>query len=282
MTTTATKVQSASSTAVKQKGSGVFVRPVEHRSKRTTERGVRGGAESFFADAKPIFTAVRRSGAVLSKVKIQLIFWGSDWRKEKPPVADVEGKVRTLLASSYMDALKKNYSDIESGTLSPSITFDKISLADPPRHFRKDNIENLIKSLINGAALASSNDSQMLYCVLMPRHTSSIEGDFFGEHSFVEVGGKRVHYAWLLNDDDGKLDFITKVFSHELIESVSDPDGDGVVIVPDICHEGSWCEISDVCAGIDGVVGDIVVQSYWSQKDKMCVIPGGVIAPKDL
>jgi hypothetical protein len=77
----------------------------------------------------------------------------------------------------------------------------------------------------------------------------------------------------------GSLDFVTAIFSHELVEACTDPEGDAFQIAP--ANPNNWNEIGDRCEGdflhkllaFTGVIDGIRVQPYWSQRDQDCVIP---------
>ena len=86
----------------------------------------------------------------------------------------------------------------------------------------------------------------------------------------------RSHMAWVLN---GSSAFMSSVFSHELVEALTDPEGNGVQVNPS--NPNNWNEIGDVCA-TTGSVNGVTVQSYWSEKDKSCVIPADIPVRKQI
>ncbi|MGZ3630400.1 MAG: hypothetical protein ACXWPS_04365 [Ktedonobacteraceae bacterium] len=65
---------------------------------------------------------------------------------------------------------------------------------------------------------------------------------------------------------------MTTIFSRELVESCTDPDGSGIQVTP--LDPKSWHEIGDVCQGNSDMLNGVRVQAYWSQTDGNCVIPG--------
>jgi hypothetical protein len=77
-----------------------------------------------------------------------------------------------------------------------------------------------------------------------------------------------------MHDIDGVF-HPTQIFSHELVESCTDPEGDGILGNPGTCSfdDDSWCEIGDVCEGIFETVNGVSVQAYWSEEARKCVIP---------
>jgi hypothetical protein len=81
----------------------------------------------------------------------------------------------------------------------------------------------------------------------------------------------RSHMAWVAF---GNRAFISSVFSHELVEALSDPEGNGIQVNP--TNANNWNEVGDVCQST-GLVNGVTVQSYWSQTDKACVIPVNLV-----
>jgi hypothetical protein len=106
-----------------------------------------------------------------------------------------------------------------------------------------------------------------------PGVTSNTSPNFVGEHSFFSFNNTNVHYAWVTNDGAlNNFNSVPRIFSHELVEACSDPEGTAIQISP--ANPTSWNEIGDACnstAFLDGVL----VQSYWSQIDRACIIPTG-------
>jgi hypothetical protein len=97
----------------------------------------------------------------------------------------------------------------------------------------------------------------------MPPGVKSADTSFIGEHSCASNDNSaKMHFAWLTNN--GHIDFITQIFSHELVESCTDPEGDGFLGNPGTCSfdDDSWCEIGDVCEGIFETVNGVSVQAY--------------------
>jgi len=78
--------------------------------------------------------------------------------------------------------------------------------------------------------------------------------------------------------NNGTLDSVTTIFSHELVEACTNPKGDGFQLnAPGHCvaNPFNWCEIGDICEGNTDVVNGVVVQAYWSTSNGVCVVPGG-------
>src|SRR6266487_120479 len=73
------------------------------------------------------------------------------------------------------------------------------------------------------------------------------------------------------------------IFSHELAEACTDPEGSAILGTTGTCSRDGWCEIGDVCEGVNTIINGVTVQKYWSQRDRACIVqsawesPGGVL-----
>ncbi len=221
--------------------------------------------------------AVDGGGPVLDHVNVHLLFWGRAWSSGADPSAEaVAGAVQRLLAGPYLSGLRQ-YRGIGSGALhgTTMVTGD-----DPPGRFTDHDVAHMVCREIHARRAPEPDEvSQVLYCVVMPPGVGFEHPDTIGEHSWFTFAGfdlpfdvdlDRAHHAWVTND--GTLDGITRIFSHELVESCTDPEGSAWQL-PGACQQDGWCEIGDIC-GDTGVVDGVVVQSYWSQADGACIMPG--------
>jgi hypothetical protein len=133
-------------------------------------------------------------------------------------------------------------------------------------------VANFIDARIRDGTLpALDSFNQNLYCVVMPQGVASTNANFIGEHTYYTDGsGNRVHFAWITNN--GRLNSITTIFSHELAESSTDPEGSAILGVSGTCSQSGWCEIGDVCSST-GVRDGVTLQSFWSDQAGACVVP---------
>jgi hypothetical protein len=227
-------------------------------------------------------------GPVIPVVKVYLIFWGTAWLATPRPVpysADIINAVSSILNGPYLSKVDQydvrlHYghpsqrgrlagTTIVSSAVGPSTSQ---SPADPPNPFQDSAVAGLVTNLIANRTLPSPDDEpSALYVVIMPKGVSSGTG-FAGEHITRSISGNsnQAHIAWVTNN--GTLSSVTTIFSHELVESVTDPEGTTVTGVPGTCTQSGWCEIGDIC-NTTGVVNGVVVQSYWSDEDQACVVP---------
>ena len=233
------------------------------------------------ADGGGSVSIVDGGGPVLTHVHVQLIFWGAAWGgATTPSSAAVTTAVTNLLAGPYMSALAQ-YRGIGRGSLRGTTT---VTTSNPPNPFSDGDVGNLVISLINNNTLPEPDeDTQILYCVIMPPNISSGRSSI-GEHtytSFTDTGifdsdTTRAHFAWVMNN--GTLDFVTEIFSHELAEACSDPEGNAFQIAPS--NPTAWNEIGDSgcgCQSQDATLDGIRVQKYWSQRDNACIAPTGIV-----
>jgi hypothetical protein len=224
-----------------------------------------GGATINFTD---------HGGLILDHVHVHLIFWGTAWGTgATPSVGAVSDAVINMMSGPYMSALNQ-YRGAGKGTLT-GITIVSSGVgsspANPPNPFSNGNVETLISNLLTAQRVPSpATDGQLLYVVITPPGVSSNQANVIGEHTFFGLAGRNAHYAWITNN--GTLANVTVIFSHELVESVTDPEGSAILGDPGTCNQGGWCEIGDVC-GSTGVINGVTVQSYWSQRDKACIVP---------
>jgi hypothetical protein len=227
------------------------------------------------ADAGPGTVVIDGGGVVLSSVNLQLIFWGTPWATgTTPPSSSVTAAATAILTSSYMSSLSQ-YRGVGIGHLIGTFTLaNAIGAvpADPPNPFSSDDVTSAITELINDG-LIPGPATDLLYMMILPPGVNSNQSGLLGEHAYFALGGLNVHYGWVTND--GTLDFVTTVFSHELVESCTDPEGTAIQLdSAGICAHNptSWCEIADVCTS-NAVINGVRVQSYWSQTDGRCVVP---------
>ncbi len=214
---------------------------------------------------------VDSGGRVLTNVNVFLVFWGAVWAQNPTPsVGEITNCVTNIFSGPYMSALAQ-YRNIGNGTLYGST---QVTTSDPPGIFSNDDAGNLLKNLIAAQLVPGPDEvDQLLYVVIMPTGVSSDQQGVIGIHySFDE----NILCAWVMND--GTLDSVTTIFSHELVEACTNPKGDGFQFnAPGHCvaNPFNWCEIGDICEGNTDVVNGVVVQAYWSESDNACVVPGG-------
>ena len=210
-------------------------------------------------------------GPVLHTVQLYLIYWGRGWTAppaSSPRADEITASVATLMAGSYLTGLAQ-YRGIGRGVLRGSAM---ITNSDPPDGFTDRQVGGFLdKQLDTGTVPAPDSANQTVYGVVVPTGVTAGGGSGFdGEHTYYTRRGRRIHYLWTAQS--GQLESTTWILSHELVESVTDPEGSGFRGVAGACRQDGWCEIADICAAV-GVLDGVTVWPYWSTEAGGCVIP---------
>lgn len=230
-----------------------------------------GGATPSFSD---------HGGPVIPHVRLILVFWGTWWNSTSavPTVGQVSDAVVNILTGPYMSSLAQ-YRGIGSGFLQSSIVVSTAiggSPASPPAHFSNGDIATLLRNMLAAGLMPGpATDAELLYMVMLPPGVT--QPGLLGEHTYAGYNGTNLHFGWVANG--GSLASVTWVFSHELVESCTDPEGSAITGTG--CNQSGWCEIGDVCTGNTAVINGVTVQRYWSQADHACVVPTDAIVKTD-
>jgi len=173
------------------------------------------------AGQSPSFT--RGGGLVLRSAHLYLIYWGSAWLTAASPTrAQITAAVSTILESDYTGGLAQ-YGLADRPVVAGNWL---ASDSDAPVAFADSDMAHLIFDLIaTGSIPEPATDPWLVYVVFVPPGVRSVRGDIIGEHSYftyldlatAPAGAglplANAHYGWVSND--GTLDYITTVFSHE-------------------------------------------------------------------
>lgn len=238
------------------------------------EAGPGGAAKNDFID---------HGGRIIQTPRVVLIFWGAAWLSVPSPIpsaGEISDAVGIITTGQYTNSLRQ-YRGISKGSLLQTVYVTAAvgqAPADPPNPFTDSDVGRVINELCTAGRVPSpANDDQLFFCVITPRNVSNTNANFIGEHTFSTIAGVRAHWAWVTND--GTLAGVTSIFSHELVEACTDPEGDGWT--GNVCNQGGWCEIGDVCSGDITVVDGVSVQRYWSNFDGRCVVPTDAVVKSD-
>jgi hypothetical protein len=230
-------------------------------------------------------TFISGPGKTLTNVHVQLIFWGA-WWNNNPLAAQVNNADADLLAGPYMTYLAQY--GVHRGNVR-GITFANDS---EPGTFSHQSVGNFINNLLHNDRLPEPDEGwPIVYAVIMPANSafsgdSRIETVPLPPSTVSQVTGANTRFIWsdkdifdvdndpayfLWTGNDGTLDFITTVLSHELVELATDPNGGNGVRLAGCA--GASCQIGDVCQGWCDFVRRVKAQAYWSQLDGTCVLP---------
>jgi hypothetical protein len=220
---------------------------------------------------------VDHHGLMLRHELLYLIYPGNAWTQPgTTPTADqVTSAVRTMLASPYMTGLAQ-YRGVGRGELRGSTV---LASSEPPSGFKDREVGQFVCDQISAGTIPGPDaDDQTLYGVVMPPDVKpDDDNNWDGEHNWIRCHGHRIHYAWFVNH--GKLDELTGVMSHEIVEAATDPQGTAFLGVDGTCTQKDWCEIADICPATGVYVDGVTVQSYWSDEDGKCIVPTGSVQP---
>jgi len=214
-------------------------------------------------------------GEVLKHVQVFLIFWGSSWAGAAvPSVDEVRNAVVSILNGPYMSGLAQ-YDGIGGGRLAGTAI---VSSPSPPAPFSNRDVEDMLTAQFaaNTIVPRPNSNNEFLYIVVLQDGILTTEKDAVGEHDSLFAFGVNSPFAWVMNN--GRLDFVTIVLSHELVESCTDPNINTITVQKSVgspCPPNSTCEIGDIC-GSTSIVGGVEVQSYWSAADNRCVVPKNI------
>jgi hypothetical protein len=213
-------------------------------------------------------TTSEGNGPVLDHVHVELVFWGTGWSSNDTLRSNLINATDSLVGGPYLTGLSQYRSTIGTGQRVAALT---ITSTSPASTFSDTDVANILRTNINnGVLLNPARDSQLLYMVI-PQPGSSANG-LQGEHSLKYSTMGPFHYGWTTNN--GSLDFITTVYSHELAESVTDPSGTAIQVNPR--DSNNWNEIGDGDARLYTYrLNNVLVQSYWSQRDRAYIVPTG-------
>jgi hypothetical protein len=213
-------------------------------------------------------------GPVLTDAHVELVFWGPGW-SASPALHDaLDHDVDVLLAGPYLGGLKQ-YIGPATGKKVGSII---ITSSTPPGVLTLGVPGEMLKTYIGNKTLPDpASDPKLLYMVIPQPGTFGDGTGLEGAHSYAGSpfpGDTKFHYGWTINPAPASADFVTSVFSHELVESMTDPEGTAVQIEPR--DPEAWNEIADGEAQhYEARVGSVLVQSYWSATDHNYLIPTG-------
>jgi hypothetical protein len=242
----------------KQAEIGIARRPaaIGDGSARQAAADFTGPPDANVTDPHAIF----HGGEVASGVPVVLIFWGAAWSQlaNQQLAIKVVSAVKKLLAGQYLSGLT------QYGVERPSLkkVFHIVS-PGPPQVFDENDVGGVALDI---AFLKFPVDGPNFYCVLMPPGvTYNGSADVDGTHTY---SAGHLWYAWL--QYYSAVDGLTHVFSHELVETLTDPEANGWYANP----EPNGGEIGDVCERNGGeFVDNVYVCYYWSNEANACVVP---------
>jgi hypothetical protein len=220
---------------------------------------------------------------VIKNVAVELVFWGKGWeanQNAKTLHDKLEQGVKSILDGPYTSGLAQ-YGGVGKGNWADSVSINSTS---PGSKFDEAGVVGMLQANMKAKTLPDpSTNDQLLYIVVAPpgsTGTDPVFGDYGGVHRFNAFGQTRFHYAALSNPKSltpqnlqQHLDYLTLLFSHVLVEAVTDPDLDSYQLKP----RSASNELSDKNAQFYAYrLGGSVVQSYWSGDHQAFIVPTGL------
>jgi len=227
-----------------------------------------GDLEIFTYPTQPL-QAVYNQGAVVVGANLQLLFWGTFWETASAPsTGDIEQAVRTILASPYLSEVSQyGFSDL---TLNPSRIVT--APAPPSTSYSSDDVGNMIWKLIDDGTFPTpdSSDRRNLYVVFPPQGSVYGDSSDSGAHTASRRSPFDVNYLWFGWVNYAGIDTLTAVFSHELVEMITDPEPRSGWTTTVSSSEN---ELVDVCSPETGMTDGVAVSAYYSRRLGACVVP---------
>jgi hypothetical protein len=198
---------------------------------------------------------------------LHVVFWGEKWTKHPPSdpsMDDILSDLEALLASTYFAALGQ-YGVTGAAKLADAW----ISHRGPPHlAFTMTDVNYQCWLLMTSGPIPDNPSS--VVCLVCPPGATPSDSNENGEHDHsLQPNFVWVPTIWIQYESRATM---SQIFSHELAEAFTDPNGDGIQMDPTSVI--NWNEICDLCENVPTVVlNGVTVQSYWSAQDNACVVP---------
>jgi hypothetical protein len=217
-------------------------------------------------------------GPLLQHVQIESVFYGTPWTTTsslKQLSSQVDGFLKYFPSSAYTNVLKQY--NVGTGSFEGAL-----NVAQNPSGGTIDDtqIQQILNSGIASGKVPPPSANQLYVFFTAPNVVVTAGGqnsvnDFAGYHdSFTDSAGAAVYYAVIPYPTGGVAnvpltDFQqdTVILSHEVSESITDPDTQTGWFDP---QQG---EIGDIAAGQVGKLDGYMVQYVWSQSAGQSVLP---------
>lgn len=225
----------------------------------------------------PIFlaeTPAGDSGHRLISAPVYLILWGSSWNGTNSSQAvAIEQAAGAVMSSPYLTGIQQYGSDGHAafgkeGELGPFVW----DVSDPANgKFGQGEVDDIIDNTVNQAFVTDPNPNAIYVVVTAPGVLSNVAGaggfNFMGDYPSIWVG------------TTNNVDDFSNIFSHEIAEIMTEPDGSGFKVNPGASWTGG---------GSGNQIGDyegnsytfrepngVLVQPYWSASDNAWIAPDG-------
>jgi hypothetical protein len=232
------------------------------------------GRYTVSGDAVGTDSVDNKGGPIVVNADLELLFWGDFLvNAVNPSAGDVVNAVSRVLGSPYLSTLSQY--GFQRLNLRGSTVVR--SPGAPAPAFSADNVRSMVWDLIDSHVFPEPDDDggRIIYMTFPPSGTTYDDSGARGAHtSAKDTDLFDVDYAWVAWVDYGDLDYITDIFSHELVETITQPEprDDAYAWVMNRAINGGD-EIGDACNNTADRLDGLLLQAYWSEQDKACVIP---------
>jgi hypothetical protein len=252
----------------------------------------------------PVFGAETIHGSLSDGMQhpaVNLIFSGPTWSSSqgKQEEAAIIASVQAILNSPYLSGLTEYGSDGKANLGSVTTTSNTVTMTGSGNSTQAtlSSVDGVIQAaFFNGFALPGYNDWQhapIEFVISDPTSTGNFshgynqQGQWFfpPNYPFFQMPAHVVWVGTMTPTGSGAgpvdIDRFTVTFSHELVETMSDPDGNGITVTPpaklpkSILGDG---QIGDNEADGQRYVSRVdgqLVQAYWSNRYQAFIVPDG-------
>jgi hypothetical protein len=256
---------------------GGCIFPTHDPTSVITRRGVDICKYTVAGDANSSDSVSFQGGPTVVNISLVPIFYGSDWLISSPSYTEVMAGIAAILDSPYLSQLD------QYGFHSLNLKQPVLNMAANPRpRHSTDDPGNIVWDLIDNDVFPEPDDAggYNIYMVFYPPNTSVSNRNICGWHDrYLDYDFPfDIDEAWVGavdfpvgNTSSLILDNIIRVFSHELVEILTDPEANGGWRMGRKINGDS--EIGDACNNSVDYLRGVLVNAYWSERHKACIIP---------
>ncbi|MDB4967600.1 MAG: hemagglutinin protein [Myxococcales bacterium] len=244
-------------------------------------------------DAVPQATGCKLAyggGPLMQKVKVFDIFYspGNTYKDQ------LAGYFGAITQSAHFDWLSEyNVTNYKIGRGSYLGMYEDTNSATAKKTIDDSAIGKYIDTLIAAGKVPAPDDDTIYFIFFPASVTITLQGSsscsvFCAYHNSYNHGSQIARFAVMpdvtqapcaggCGSSPTAFNNLTSVASHELIEAVTDPDGNSAWV-----DSKSGCgEIGDICNGQEGTVGNYTVQKEWSNKLNSCIATNPNVSVND-
>jgi hypothetical protein len=227
-------------------------------------------------------------GPIIERAQLFIRLRGAGWLTGPFKSSDALTAFEATVASPYLSSLVQyrgvRRTKIIDFQLDPT---DMGALGPDPRKFVAGNvflipdadIQKVVVDMANSQPQPLQDDKNFIFMVVISQDPIPIvpeQSNASGYHqSFITDDKRTLHYAVLLNQSSNELDhtwhYLPGVFSHELVESCTDPDPPGGFLFQD---GDEICDLNDQRhVNLIGLDHEVDLAAYQSQLEQKAVVP---------